>query len=282
MDIIAAIITFIAAAILLCLALTAIYTQLIIKRTKLMPIGDALSPTARGSLVAMQGQVECDVPLITPLSKTPCVYYKMKVEFGSKNSIASETRSTPFTLRDETGHIKIDASDDALFYADPLFDEAVPSPEQGDLKIGDFSRSSELIQRDTLQGTAKKQNRSRSSTLPHVPETSINKDDNELPAFGVDAEHNTYAVYNFNEEGIPVGCELYVRGEIYLEEDEYYLRKPKYPIGTFRLLSKIKKGTMVLSTKDKSGFIGTTWLGFILFSVLSGLLFALGFYVIQQ
>ncbi len=69
-------------------------------------------------LVEVQGKVIVDQILMTPYSKSPCVYYHSKLQeyrrsYGSRaewQTIATETQRIPFGLADETGQVAVDST----------------------------------------------------------------------------------------------------------------------------------------------------------------------------
>jgi len=108
--------------------------------------------------VEVKGVIECENPLIAELSETPCVYYSMRVtreyeesywetdQKGNRSQrtrrgserVASNSRSTPFYVRDAAGRIRVEPE------GAKLFDEKVLSRfESGGApgRIGSFDLS---------------------------------------------------------------------------------------------------------------------------------------------
>jgi hypothetical protein len=109
-------------------------------------IGGQLGPGAYNEYVSLRGKIECGQPLTSELAGTSCVYYSMSVvreyeeEYTEHDSqqqrdvrktrtgsdtIASNTRSCAFTLRDATGTIDV-LPDNADFDAEQVLSRYDP------------------------------------------------------------------------------------------------------------------------------------------------------------
>jgi hypothetical protein len=91
-------------------------------------VGKEIGAGSFNQIAEVKGTIECDRPLVSELSQTPCVYYSMSVTreyeetYWEKDSngnsqqrtrrgtesVASNTRSLPFLVRDDTGAIQVD------------------------------------------------------------------------------------------------------------------------------------------------------------------------------
>ncbi len=107
-------------------------------------------------ITEIKGTVECDNPLISELAKADCVYYAMRItrEYeetywetdanGNRiqrtrrggDTVAQNTRSVPFYVRDETGKIKVNP-EGASFVTEKAYSRFEPGEVNGgSLRIG--------------------------------------------------------------------------------------------------------------------------------------------------
>jgi hypothetical protein len=96
---------------------------------------DVTTAQARAGLVRVRGTVVCDRPLLSPLTQTPCCFYRVEVEDRCDDSSAQavgwrprhrESSTTSFKLRDAAGVIEIVPSGLAVD-APPTFEHEVHS-----------------------------------------------------------------------------------------------------------------------------------------------------------
>ena len=116
----------------------------------------------RGSfnqLVEVKGQVGGENPLVSELTRTPCVYYSMQVsreyeetyyetdsnrnqvrrQRRARETVAQNTRSCPFEVEDATGRVGVDPTG-AKIIAEKLLDRFEPGePRSGSVSLGPFS-----------------------------------------------------------------------------------------------------------------------------------------------
>lgn len=67
--------------------------------------------------ISVEGDVTCEEPLLSPITKSECLYYELSVvaewKAGEKNeklSVLNEKQAAPFTLDDGSGPVAVDAS----------------------------------------------------------------------------------------------------------------------------------------------------------------------------
>jgi hypothetical protein len=110
-------------------------------------------------IVEVKGAIECSSPLISELSQTKCVYYRMSVtreyeetywetdDKGNRTqrtrrgseSVAGNTRSVPFLVRDASGAIAVEP-DGASFVDEKVFSQFEQGSGQGPARMfGSFS-----------------------------------------------------------------------------------------------------------------------------------------------
>ncbi len=119
-------------------------------------VGNEIGKGSFSQIAEVKGIGSSDSPLSAELSGTPCLYYTMSVsrQYEERRTVtdsegrrrtethrgsevvASNTRSVPFVLTDETGAITVDPSG-AQFIAEKTFEEFKPEPRQG-ASIGNF------------------------------------------------------------------------------------------------------------------------------------------------
>lgn len=112
-----------------------------IAKTPLLSTGEALARGTQEGAVSTQGRVECPQPLLSPVTKTPCLYYELKV-IGSwkdgdetkEKDYVDEKAAAPFALNDGSGAIPIDASKGGDFEMQETFDETKKEGFFADLK----------------------------------------------------------------------------------------------------------------------------------------------------
>lgn len=109
-----------------------------IAKTPLLPTGGAGSASDK---VSVQGSVQCPQPLLSPVTKTPCLYYELKVvgtwkEGDSKRSkdYVHEKSAAPFSIDDGSGPLPVDATQGGDFDMQKTFDETKKEGFFADLK----------------------------------------------------------------------------------------------------------------------------------------------------
>ncbi len=159
-------------------------------------------------IAEVKGTVECEAPLTSELSQTPCVYYSMTVtreyeeaywENDDKGNrvqrtrrgsepVASNTRSVSFLVRDSTGTMAVDP-DGASFVDEKVFSQFQQGESFGSgLRFGSFTFNPAHIA--ALAGGRRT------------------------------------VGYRFEEKAIPVGRSIYVLGEAVDTEGRLRTRKP--------------------------------------------------------
>ena len=158
-------------------------------------------------IAEVKGGIECTEPLVSELSQTKCVYYSMSVtreyeetywetdDKGSKvqrtrrgsESVASNSRSISFLVRDATGTISVDP-DGASFVDEKVFSRF----EQGDIRGAGLRFGSYNL---------------------------------TLGSLAMQADRRTLG-YRFEESAIPVGRPIYVLGEAVDSDGRLRIRKP--------------------------------------------------------
>lgn len=124
-------------------------------------VADEIGPGGFAQLAEVKGRVECDRPLQGELSEEPCVWYSMNVEelyeetytetdangnpvtrtrTGS-TTVANNTRSVPFVVRDETGVVAI-YPEGAKIEGHQVLNRHEPAQSgAGTISLGNFSMS---------------------------------------------------------------------------------------------------------------------------------------------
>lgn len=126
-------------------------------------VNDVAQEIGGGSLreyVKLRGIIECDEPIISELKEEPCVYYTMRVtreyeeEVTRKNdegetiheterrseTVAQNSRSIPFRLRDDSGEIIIDPQGANEIETVKVLEEFRPETHSGNsITFGNFS-----------------------------------------------------------------------------------------------------------------------------------------------
>jgi len=165
-------------------------------------------------IVEVKGKIECDQPLASELSQTPCVHYSMKIDReweetywdtdseghrtqktrrGSDN-VSSNTRSIPFLVRDATGTIKVDPTG-ASIDSEKVFSRFDPGEiSGGSIRIGRFA----LNLASNLMGGGRR-------TLG----------------------------YRYEESAVPLGRDIYVLGEAVDSSGELRIQNPSQKGGKF-------------------------------------------------
>lgn len=120
-------------------------------------VGEVLAGS--GGVVALQGEIVCEDPLKGELSGVSCVYYRMQVERETeeeytqwneqekrnerktrrhRETMSSNTRRCPFTLRDASGSIRV-LPEGAEMEAEKVLSKFEPERAGFSLSIGGFS-----------------------------------------------------------------------------------------------------------------------------------------------
>jgi len=149
-------------------------------------------------IAELKGKSVCSTPLMSELAKSPCVYYSMRVsrEYeetywdtdsnGNRvqktrrgsDTVAQNTRFTPFELQDATGSIKV-IPDGATFVTEKAFSHFEPGEVQGrSLSFGGFT----ITLSNALTGAA------QSRTLGYRYEEDIIPIDKSLYVIGEAAD----------------------------------------------------------------------------------------------
>ncbi len=193
-------------------------------------------------IVEVKGTIECVNSLTSELSETPCIYYSMKVtrEYeetfwaadGKGNQsqrtrrgsevVSRNTRSTPFTVRDEKGVVNVDP-EGASFIAEKVLSR---------FETGDRSRGSLTF------GNFK-------TTLGAVTRTGGRR------TIG----------YRFEESAIPVGREIYVLGEAADSDGHLSIRKPAETDTPFIVSLKSEEELARRARRLTSGLRSGAWAG---------------------
>jgi len=122
-------------------------------------VAKEIGPGSFNQIAEVKGTIECDNPLESELNQTGCVHYSMKVtreyeeiywetdDKGNRQqktrrgseTVADNTRSVPFFVRDSTGKIEVDPSS-AKLDMEKVFSEFRPGENQaGELRFGRYS-----------------------------------------------------------------------------------------------------------------------------------------------
>jgi len=133
-------------------------------------VGSEIGKGSFSQIVEVKGVGSCESPLSAELSGTPCLYYTMSVirqyeelrtvtdsegrrkteTYRGSETIASNSRSIPFTVNDGTGEITVDPSG-AEFIAEKTFEEFKSEVREG-ASIGGFVFRSSSVGRGTTIG----------------------------------------------------------------------------------------------------------------------------------
>ncbi|OHE68259.1 MAG: hypothetical protein A2413_01395 [Treponema sp. RIFOXYC1_FULL_61_9] len=172
-------------------------------------VAKEIGPGSFNQIAEVKGTIECGSPLVSELSQTPCVRYSMSVtreyeetywetdDKGNRSqktrrgseSVANNTRSVPFLVRDSTGTIAVDG-EGASYVDEKVFSQFRPGESSGqNLVFGRFSFN---------------------------------------PAsFAALAGGRRTLGYRFEESAVPVGRDVYVLGEAVDSEGRLRVRKPE-------------------------------------------------------
>lgn len=200
-------------------------------------IAAELGPGSYNEQVELRGNIECAAPLISELSESPCVHYRMSIErkyeeqyehYDQQNdrtelrtrkgseSVASNTRSCPFMLRDDTGAVRV-LSDGASIDTEQVLSAFEPEGSMiggGQLTFGRFSMGI-----GAGWGTGRR-------TLG----------------------------YELKEWALPVGRNVYVLGEVNDEEGELRVSKPHDRANKFIISPKSKQALIQAAEGAVKGF----------------------------
>lgn len=204
----------------------------------------------RGSyneMVGLRGTAECDNPLKSELSGTPCLYYRMSVtqeyeeEYeewdeqrkarvrrtrrGSRN-LASNTRSCPFMLRDDTGAIEV-------------------MPDGADIDAERVLSSFEPEQRLLQPGGMMLSFGSFSFAMGGMGHHGM--------GMGYGGLGSRTLGYRLEEYALPVGRSVYVMGEVSDAEGRLAIQKPSHRSNKFVISTKSKEA-LVQATQNKALF----------------------------
>ncbi|GAB4214885.1 MAG: hypothetical protein OHK0012_13790 [Synechococcales cyanobacterium] len=202
-----------------------------------------------GSLVyraGLRGVVVCDQPITSELAQEPCVYYSMTVtrqyeetrwRTNSKGEREQETvrgssteasnqRSIPFWLEDNTGRIRV-LPDGAEFMAETLLSRFEPEAMMGgmSLRVGGF----------TLR-------------------------------VGAGSGGRRTLGYQFEEKGIPVGRSVFILGEVTNPDGELQIHRPtqgRFVISS-KPVEELIRGGQVMANGLLAGSVVTSVAGVVL------------------
>lgn len=202
-------------------------------------------------LIALHGTVESSRPLISELSKTPCVKYRMVIdrtweeEYETRNErgqierkvrqgttqVAQNEQQQPFYIRDETDSIRV-------------------SPEGAKM---DLQKILDRFEPDTSERT-------------------ISYGNVKLQVAGEPSGSKRYLGYHYQEWIFPIGQRIFIHGEVSDASGELTFQKPSEP-GT--------KEPYIITLKSKSELIQSTSKNirilkfFIYFCLIVGIIFTL-------
>ncbi|MBN2091304.1 E3 ubiquitin ligase family protein [candidate division KSB1 bacterium] len=179
-------------------------------------------------LIALHGMVESPQPLISELSKTPCVKYRMVIdrtweeEYESRNDrgqvekkirqgttqVAQNEQQQPFFVRDETDSVRV-SPEGAKIDLQKVLDRFEPETSATTISIGNF----------------------------------------KLQVSGTQSGNRRYLGYHYQEWIFPIGQRVYIHGEVTDSGGELTFQKPSEP-GT--------KEPYIITLKSKSELIHST------------------------
>ena len=178
-------------------------------------IAKEIGPGSFNQIAEVKGTIECDAPLQSELSQTDCIHYSMKVtreyeetywetdDKGNRQqktrrgaeTVADNTRSVAFFVRDSTGRIAVDPTGAALD-TEKVFSEFKPGENHGPgFQFGRYSFNAS--------------------------------------AFAALAGGRRTLGYRFEESATPVGRTVYVLGEAVDNDGRLRIRKPDKKGATF-------------------------------------------------
>jgi hypothetical protein len=170
-------------------------------------VGKEIGAGSFNQITEVKGIVECTDPLVSELSQTKCVYYRMSVtreyeetywetdDKGNRmqrtrrgsESVAGNTRSVPFLVRDASGAIAVEP-DGASFVDEKVFSQFEQGSERGPARrFGSFTFD---------------------------------------PGFFPQTSGRRTLGYRLEESAIPLGRTIYVLGEAVDSDGRLRVRKP--------------------------------------------------------
>ncbi len=206
-------------------------------------VAGELGPGSYNEQVEMRGLIECDNPLVSELSQTPCVYYRMSIyrkyeeqyeEYDQQNersvirtrqgrdSIASNTRSCSFTLRDESGRIEV-MPDGASIDAEKV--------------LASFEPENRMLGGNGMQLSFGNFRMSMGGGMGM--------------GMGMGGGGRRTLGYELEEWALPVGRNVYVLGEASDGEGRLALHKPSQRANKF-LISPKSKQALIQSNQNKA------------------------------
>ena len=181
-------------------------------------------------LTEVKGRVGCDQPLISELTETECVYYRMKVEWEYEEIYYEEDGDERRKHKREDEEILAEKKEAASFWIEDATGRIAIDPE-----------GAELIAEQTL---------SRVDDDEGLPDEEI-----RMGRFVIEApwktcdEERRAKEYHFEEEAIPLGHEVYVLGEAVDSDGVLRMQKPahgKFIISTRREESLLREGRLTM------------------------------------
>ncbi len=179
-------------------------------------------------LIALHGTIDSPKPLISELSKTPCVKYRMVIdrtweeEYEERNErgqiekksrqgttpVAQNEQQQPFYIRDETDSIRV-SPEGAKIELQKVLDRFEPEPSATTISIGNF----------------------------------------KLQVSGTPAGNRRYLGYHYQEWIFPIGQRVYIHGEVSDSGGELTFQKPS---------ETSTKEPYIITLKSKSELINST------------------------
>lgn len=202
---------------------------------QLQALSDDLARRGEGGslrfITEVKGRVGCDQPLISELTETECVYYRMKVEWEYEEVFYEEDGDDRREHKREEEEVWAEKKEASLFWIEDA---------TGRIQID--SEGAELIAQQTLSRVADDEG------LPDE-EIRVGRFAMEAP-WKTSEEERRPKEYRFEEEVIPVGHEVYVLGEVVDSEGVLRMQKPlrggKFIISTRREESLLREGRLTM------------------------------------
>ncbi|MFK7984943.1 MAG: GIDE domain-containing protein [Sandaracinaceae bacterium] len=102
--------------------------------------GNAANADPKGT-ISTQGTVECPQPLISPVTGTPCLYYKLEVighwkagDTSKKKTYVEDKQGAAFSLNDGSGSVPVDVREGGDLDLQKTFDETKKEGFFADIK----------------------------------------------------------------------------------------------------------------------------------------------------
>lgn len=182
-------------------------------------------------ITEVKGRAGCDQPLVSELTETECVYYRMKVEWEYEEIFYEQEGDERREHKREEEEVLAEKKETALFWIEDATGRIQIDPE-----------GAELIAQQTL---------SRVDDDEGLPDEEI-----RMGRFVIEApwktcdEERRPKEYRFEEEAIPLGHEVYVLGEAVDSDGVLRMQKPmrggKFIISTRREESLLREGRLTM------------------------------------